>query len=484
MPGVPRDYQDILFGQSRDGFRSGAKRQVIVAPTGSGKGFMIAYMASGAEAKGSRIYIIVHRGELVDQLSASLRAMDVRHGRIQPGWPESRWPIQVAMIQTLSRRLQKYEAPDFIICDESHHIIASTYQKVIDYWPNAKVVGYTATPLRLDGRGLGRAFDSMVVGPGVRQLIDAGWLADFDYYAPPTPIDMSSVSIKAGDYSIDELAAASDKPRLIGDLVAHYRTYLDRRPAIAFAVRVDHAEHIAQQAREAGIAAVAVDGKTSADERKARISGLGNGNTELLCSCELVGEGLDIPAVSGALLARRTKSLAMYLQWCGRVLRPKPDGSRAVILDHAGNVLEGHGMPDAIRTWTLDDKKRRAPADPAHTCDRCYRVFAGGPNWRDGQECDYPDDPACALLPPEETKAEWKPPEVEPGELQRFTNVPAWGGGVDILHARGGEWRDLLDRADTRAKLEEIRRARGYSAAWVGHVLRARANSADKRRFG
>lgn len=468
----PRDYQIPLLANIRSAFAASHRRVLLVSPTGSGKGFMIAYMASGAAQRGRRVYILVHRAELVEQLSESLRVMEVRHGRIQPGWPESGWPVQVGMIQTISRRLHKFASPDFIIVDESHHAVATTYQKVIDFWPGAKVVGFTATPMRLDGRGLGGTFDHMVVGPATRELIDAGWLADFEYLAPPSRVDLSSVAIRMGDYAIDQLAAATDKPKITGDVIDHYKTHLGGRPAIAFAVRVDHAEHIAEQARAAGIKAVSVDGKLDAHERRARIAGLGNGNTELLTSCDLVGEGLDIPAVSGALLLRRTKSLAMFLQWIGRTLRPKSDGSHAIILDHVGCIHE-HGMPDAPRVWTLDDKKRSAKPAPTVTCEKCYRVFAGGPRWREGIECETEGEPGCALNV-DDTVKEWTPPEQVDGELQRFTRSPDWAGGIDILLASGPEYHAMLARADTHAKVDEIRKARGYSARWTWHIMNSR----------
>lgn len=473
---TPRDYQSPLFDDIRGAFAASHRRVLLVAPTGSGKGFMIAFMALNAQAKGRRIYIVVHRAELVEQLSTALRDMGVRHGRIQPGWPTSGWPIQLAMIQTISRRIHKCEAPDFLIVDEAHHSVASTYQKVIDAWPGAKVVGFTATPVRLDGRGLGACFDQMVVGPSTRTLIDAGWLADFDYLAPPNRVDLSSVAIRMGDYAIDELAAATDKPKITGDVIEHYRTHLDRRPAIAFCVRVDHAEHVAEQARAAGILAASVDGTMQPHERAARIGGLGNGNTELLTSCELVGEGLDIPAVAGALLLRRTKSLAMYLQWIGRTLRLKRDNSRAVILDHVGCVHE-HGLPDAPRVWTLDDKKHSPKPTPTITCEKCYRVFAGGPKWRDDVECDSFGVPGCALNIEEKEPSPFVQPETVAGELTRFTRTPDWAGGIDILLASGPEYRALMAHADTYQKVDEIRRARGYSPAWTRHVMRARQQS-------
>lgn len=473
-----RDYQSSIVEKTRDAFRT-YRRVLIVAPTGSGKAVILAYVAYHAAQKGNRICLIVHRAELLDQLSKTLREMDVRHGRIQPGWTESDWPVQIAMVATLSRRLHKYAAFDLLFFDEAHHAIAATYQKIVDYWPNAKILGATATPLRLDGRGLGGVFDTMVEGPPTRELIDAGWLAEFDYLAPPSRVDMSSVGIRMGDYSIDQLAAATDKPTITGDVCDHYRQHLAGRPAIAFCVRVDHAEHVAQQALMMGIKATSVDGDTDPIERAARIAGLGNGNTELLTSCEIVGEGLDIPAVAGAILLRKTKSLAMFLQWIGRTLRLKRDGSRAIILDHVGCIHE-HGFPDAIRKWTLDDKKRSDKPAPHATCEKCYRVFRLGNGWKVGQECSLGQPLGCLLNAETGDEASTRqPPPVVAGALVQHTRTPEWGGGIDILSAAGHDYKIMMARADTYAKVEEIRRARGYSAFWTRHVMAARSKSRD-----
>lgn len=467
-----RPYQEILVGHTREAFRAN-RRVLIVAPTGSGKAVILAYVAYHAAARGNRIILVVHRDELLTQLSGSLSEMSVPHGRIQPGWPRTEEPVQIAMVQTLTRRLHRIiNPPDLLFFDEAHHVVSKSYKRIADYWPNARVLGATATPLRLDGRGLGEVFDTMIVGPGTRALIDAGWLADFDYRAPPVDIDMSGVSTVLGDYNVEQLAAATDKPRITGDVIEHYKSYLGGRPAIAFCVRVSHAENVAAAAAAAGIKAVSVDGDTPPAERAARIAGLANGNTELLTSCMIVGEGLDIPAVSGAILLRKTKSLAMYLQWIGRTLRLKRDNSRALILDHV-NCVDAHGMPDADRAWTLSGKPPGVA--PTATCFRCYRVFRIGAGWKIGQECDDAGEEGCLLNAENgEEPSVVTPPPVVPGTLEVFTRTPAWAGGIDIVLARGAEYKDLMDKANTHERVDMIRKARGYHPGWTRHVMLAR----------
>lgn len=481
-----REYQQDFVARLRDAYRR-SSRVLGVSPTGSGKTVAFAYITHNAAQKGNRVIIAAHRTEIVGQISEALDKMDVKHGRIQPGHKPTGDLVQVAMIQTLANRADRIEAPDFLIIDESHHCVSKSYDAICNRWPDAKLLGVTATPKRLDGKGLGRIFETMVEGPTTAELIQAKWLAGYIYLAPPPKADISRVATRAGDYATDQLAEAMDKAVVTGDAVQHYRDHLMPRSAICFCVRVDHAEHVAQQFRDAGIRAVSVDGTMDRETRRDRIEGLGTGKYQVLTSCALISEGLDVPSVGGVILLRPTKSLALHLQQIGRSLRPKPDGSRAVILDHVGNVRR-HGMPDAPRKWTLEDKK----ADPAPTtqCHVCYRVFDRHPAWKQemlesincGEEadCNEPEHPECLLHGGEASAGGGgvTAPVTVSGSLQVITDTPAWAQGCSIMLARGHEFKVLLDLADTREKLEEIRRARGYHPMWTRRVLESRRRAA------
>ena len=221
-------------------------------------------------------------------------------------------------------------------------------------------------------------------------LIRDGVPAGYDFFAPPTKMDLSGIKTKMGDFAIDELAALVDKQAITGDAVEHYRTHLQGRPAIAFCITVQHSQHVAEQFRAAGFRATSVDGSMTKAERKERIEGIGDGTYQVLTSCELISEGVDVPVVSGAILLRPTKSLGMYLQQVGRVLRPKPDGNRAVILDHVANVRI-HGMPCTPHEWKLENDKAKGCA-PMAVCEECYRAFAVTPGWKEERKpCGPPD---------------------------------------------------------------------------------------------
>lgn len=457
----PRGRQEACIGEIRGAFMAGIRRLLFVAATGFGKTFVFAWIARLAAQKGSRVVIVAHRVEIIEQISAALDRMGVRHGCIRPGHSMTDDRIQVAMVQTLSRRLDRVPEPDLLVIDEAHHAVAGTWANVAAAWTRARILGVTATPQRLDGRGLGAAFDRMIVGPQPAELIETGFLAPFDYLAPPQQADLSSITSRAGDFAIDELEDAMDKAVITGDAVSHYQKHLAGRAAIVFCVTVAHAEHVAAQFAAAGIRAAAVDGSMDKATRRDRIAAIGDGRLHILTSCDIISEGTDIPVVAGAILLRPTKSLSMFLQQVGRVLRLKPDGSRAIILDHVGSVHR-HGMPDQVRDWSLNTKKRKPKAPGIRTCTTCFRSFAAETARKDAASCEAEPCPilAVAAAPKEQ-------PEVVGGELQAMT-------AERLAHLKAKPLREILTGKESRAELEEIRKAKGYAPGWVWHVMQER----------
>lgn len=454
-----------------DGLKSAMRvhRRVLgVLPTGGGKTVCFAHITAGAMRKGRRVLILVHRSLILDQISAALDQFGVPHGRIEPGWPPTRDAVQIGMIQTVARRMDRYPAPDLIIPDEAHHCVGATYERVLAAYPQAFVVGVTATPERLDGRGLGAYFSTLVLGPEIPELIDAGYLADYEYYGPPAIADLSSVPTVAGDYARDALSDVIDKPTITGSAVDHYRTRTPGRPSIWFCVSVAHAEHVAEEFREAGFPAASIDGTISDTERRARLGGLADGSLQVLTSCDLIGEGVDVPAVSVIGHLRPTKSLAMKKQFDGRGLRLKPNGSKAVIFDHVGNSAL-HGTPRKVHAWSLDSRRRKVVTAAIKQCLGCYRVFERA----EVVTCADPR-PGCLARPREAPPTPGRQIQEVAGNLVRVTDGPTWAGGASLVLARGDEYRDLLARARTPEQLREIARARGYKRGWEKHILKAR----------
>ena len=375
-----RSYQQQAIDDTRAAIRNGARAPLLVLPTGGGKTIIFSAIASAAAAKGNRVLILVHRRELIHQASSKLAWVGLDHGIIAAGIPPSDHAVQIASVQTLARRLARMAwQPGLIIIDEAHHATAGQWKRILQHWPDAYRLGVTATPCRLDGRGLGAAFDAMVRGPSVADLTSAGFLSPARIYAPPVVADLASIRTRAGDYANDQAAAAMDRPTVTGDAISHYQRLAAGQQAIAFCCNVKHAVSVCDAFKTAGICAELLLGGTQ--DREKVVADFAAHRTKVLVTVDVVSEGFDVPAASCAILLRPTQSLGLYLQQVGRVLRPAPGKDAAVILDHVGNVTR-HGFPDDPRDWSLDDRMRRTrgtPAPSVRTCPQCFAAFKPGP---------------------------------------------------------------------------------------------------------
>jgi superfamily II DNA or RNA helicase len=380
-----RDYQDAAVQAVRDSFRAGHKKTLLVSPTGSGKTVIFSYIAAGMAKNNKRILIVAHRRELLKQISAALKKVGVSHAVLAggtPGVPVAN--VVVASVFTLVRRMKSMKPFDLIIGDEAHHFTPdSSWGKVVTGFPTARVLGVTATPERLDGKGMGLMFDDMVMGPTVAELTAQGFLSDAVVYAPSAP-DLGSVGTRMGDYVSKQLEDAMDKPVITGSAVKHYCKYADGKKAIAFCVSVKHAKDVAEDFRSAGYAASHIDGGMDDTERDGVLKAFEEGRVQILTSCDLVSEGFDLPSVEVAILLRPTKSLGLYLQQCGRAIRPHPDKEKTIILDHAGNTAR-HGFIDDERDWSLADGfianrgKNDEKVASVRTCTACFAVHKPTP---------------------------------------------------------------------------------------------------------
>ena len=368
-----RDYQELAKEQVRQHIRNGKRRICVVLPTGGGKSPIAADIIKGALAKGNPSLFWVHRRSLVTQMADRLRSEGLAVGEIMAGCPTGPEAIQVASILSLVRR----DPPParLILVDECHRIRGAAQEKMLERYPDAVLIGFTATPIRLDGRGLGTTFDAMVVAATPRELIDAGWLADYEGYRYEAP-DISGVKVSKGDYDEHGLSLAYEAPSVIGDVVGRYLAHARGQQAILFASSIDNSKAFVAAFIAAGVRAEHIDHHTPLSERDAIMGRVRSGATELISNVGLCVEGVDYPGWRVAILARPSKSLTLYLQAVGRVLRPKPDGSKARIHDHA-QLVATHGLPDIDRQWTLtiDKQKQKPPA--LHTCKQCFAVWQG-----------------------------------------------------------------------------------------------------------
>jgi DNA repair protein RadD len=380
-----RPYQTEGVEAIRASFARGNRRVLYVAPTGSGKTALFSYIAAGVWRNGKRVTVLCHRDFLLDQVSSALKMNAVPHGLLIGGsYGLPRAPVVVASVFTLANRLQHFKSPDLIVADEAHHLVGgSTWAKVMAAYPQARMLGVTATPERLDGRGLNESFDDMVVGPSTADLIDQGYLAPPEVYAPATLPDLQGVRSRAGDFAVGELSDAMDRPSITGDAVAHYNKLAPGKRAVAFCCSVQHATDVAAGFQAAGIPAATVNGKMERGLIRRTMARFAAGDILVLTAADLISEGYDVPGIEAAILLRPTKSLGLYLQQVGRSLRPAPGKDRAIILDHAGNSRgDRHGLPDAERHWSLMGRAAREAGEkaaPTRQCEQCYAVHRPAP---------------------------------------------------------------------------------------------------------
>lgn len=378
-----RGYQQQVIDEARDALRR--NRSVLcVAPTGSGKTVLTAFMLGTARERRKTAWMIAHRDFLLEQTAATFDKVGIPYGFIAAGRPFNPYhAIQIVSIGTAARRLERLQVPDLIVWDESHHIGAATYERIYKWAASAKHIGLSATPTRLDGKGLGTYFDEMVQGPTVAELMEAGYLSRYIAYAPSAP-NLAGVHTVAGDYNRGELGAVMDDGQIIGDMVRHYREKADGRRAIYFCVSVEHSRHVAATFNSSGISAIHLDATSPPDERKRAARSFARGDVRVISNIELFGEGYDLSAQAGidapvecVGLARPTQSLSLHLQQVGRALRPQP--RPAIILDHAGNCMR-HGLPDDVREWSLEGRakarKGGAGGPPVRQCEQCFGVHA------------------------------------------------------------------------------------------------------------
>lgn len=442
--GELRPYQADLVDRLSQSWRSDHKAPCIVLPCGGGKSVIVAEIAKRTTENGKNVLFLVHRKELCDQIRNTFR-----------WWGVEMDLCNIMMVQTAVRRVQKLTPPTLIITDENHHSKATTYRKIYDAFPNAYRVGVTATPVRLDGSGLGDVNDDLIIGVTAKWLIQNNCLAPYDYYAPKI-LDVSDLHTKHGEYDMAEAEEVMMSNKCIfGDVIAHYKAYASGKKAVCYCVSIRYSQMMADMFRNAGIPAKHLDGKTPKQERDAIIADFRSGNIQILCNVDLISEGFDVPDCGCAILLRPTKSLTLYIQQAMRCMRYQPD-KRAVILDHVGNVKR-FGMPDEDRVWTLEGNKKDNTFQIA-TCAYCYFSF---PKYnKEGKavkRCPKCGEPLRAEQerPPKESAEQEVHTEIK---LEKVTCVP-------VIPAMPSQCRTFGD-------LVTYGKAKGYKPGWAYHMAK------------
>ena len=360
-----RDYQKELINKIRSEIIKEKKTICAVLGCGGGKSVIQGMIAKSATQKKNEVLFIVHRKELCQQIENTFRTCGVDFTY-----------CTVGMVQTLCRRVPKLKEPKLILVDECHHILSNSYRMIIDSFPQAVVVGFTATPVRMNAGGLGAVFESLVESVSTKWLIEHHYLAPYKYYGVELA-DTRHLHTKNGEFIPDEVERLMARSVIFGSTVENWKKFADGKKTIVYCSSINTSKATARAFQEAGIVAAHLDGTTGKAEREQTVEDFRSGKIKVLCNVDLFGEGFDVPDCEAVVLLRPTQSLTLHIQQSMRSMRYKP-GKTAIILDHVGNYTR-HGLPDEEREWSLKQKKKKKKSERyVKSCPNCFAVVPAG----------------------------------------------------------------------------------------------------------
>lgn len=408
----PYDYQAQGIQNVYSAWQQGFRNPLLVAPTGAGKTIIKSFAAKyfHQQNPGKLSVIFAHRDVLLEQISLAAANIGLPHRMICSKTTErqigevhmenlgqsflsDRAHTIIASVPTWIRRDISSVAPHvgFWAMDEAHHTLAGNmWGQAVSPLSHAFGLGVTATPLRADGKGLGRhhdgVFDTIVETPDMEDLIQRGRLAPYKVFTPPDRIDTTGINVtSSGDYNQKKLAKATDRKQITGDAIEHYKRLANGKQGIIFAASVKHAEHVAAEFQAHGINAVALSSKDSVLKRQHAISDFRRGRITLLVNYDLFGEGFDVPAVEVVIMLRKTLSYGLFMQMFGRALRVIDGKQYGILIDHVGNVEEhvtsqGRRHLHETPMWTLDRATKRPRNNDdsgikTRTCPKCFCFY-------------------------------------------------------------------------------------------------------------
>ena len=430
------DYQQKLVNKARQAYADGYKAPCIVASCGSGKSVMIAEIVRLATVNKRKVLFLVHRKELIEQIETTLKqnSVDMEY-------------VTLGMVMTVVRRLKSYPKFDLIVVDENHHVLASSYKKILNHF-NTKVIGFTATPVRLNGDGLGDINDILIQEVDTKWLIKNKRLAPYDCYIPNL-IDRSKLSVS----STHEFTTASISKELgnviFGDVIKHYKELAYEQQTIVYCHSIEFSKQVSEQFNNNGIKSEHIDGETPKKQREQIIKDFRNKKITVLTNVDLIGEGFDVPDCSCVILLRPTQSLSLHIQQSMRAMRYQPD-KIATIIDHVGNTLV-HGLPDDDREWELNPPKKKRKnkiSDTPYSIKACAECLYAYPS---KLKCC----PMCGYAPPVEQQTKKIDAKAELVKANRDT--------VKKQQLANKNWRSAKSYKELKAMAE----AKGYKSSWA-----------------
>lgn len=360
-----RQYQIDLIDNIRKSINSGKKSVCAVLGCGGGKSIIQGCIAAMCTKNKNQVLFLVHRKELREQIESTFKfcGVDFQY-------------CDVSMVQTVCRRLPKIKVPKLILVDEAHHILSTSYKSILNYFPNAVVCGFTATPQRMNEGGLGEVFQELIESVSTRWLIDNHFLTDYIYYGIELA-DTSKLHTKNGDFDKAEVEALMNKKAIFGSAVENWLKLAKDKKTIVYCSSIEISKATAKAFQDAGVAAEHLDGITAKEKRSSIVKAFRENEIKVLCNVDLFGEGFDVPDCEAVVLLRPTKSLTLHIQQSMRSMRIDPNNPDkvAIILDHVGNFTR-HGLPDDEREWTLAQKaKKKKNEIRVKQCPVCFAVL-------------------------------------------------------------------------------------------------------------
>lgn len=457
-----RDYQQETVDNIYQSMKQGNRRIIVQQPPRTGKTVIMAEIARKTTDKGNRVMFIIHRKEVLAQAKATFEQQNVNMGLATMG-----------MVQTLTRRVNKLTEPQLILIDEAHHAISNSYRRIIDTFPNAYILYFTATPIRTGHDQLDQIADDIIVGKSIKWLTQHHFLAPFHYYGLGD-IDRSKLRKQNGDYSSQSMDEAISH-QIYGHIVQQYQRLANGKQAVVYCHSIESAKKVTEQFTQAGITAAEIDGDTDTKARDRLVQKFRNQELTILANVNLFTEGVDLPNVDCVIMARPTSSLALYLQFSMRCLNPR-EGKTAVIIDHVDNFLN-FGLPSSDRNWseaivTKDKRKAKSNTDNGPAIAQCNYCF--GTFYRDQAK-----DNRCPLCG-HELREENKDYKIVNVDLQEIKENQA------VKHRKKMIQRILNDQvmanvADkspgqlhTLKELQAYAKLHNYSAGWAWHQFNNR----------
>ena len=320
---------------------------LVVSPSGSGKSYILAYLEKLLTEQGYLVYVYAPTIEVREQLDDLMNSNGSNN--------KTR-----GIVEEIN---SNNDAPDYLLIDEAHHSEADTYQLLFDKYPKAIKIGFSATPERLDGKGLDNSYQNIIVGKSVRELIDNHVLSDYKYYAPSTSkglqYSISSKYLEVGEGAFFKAVKkdSSYQKKIYADVLKTWIEKGENKQTILFAPSIAMSKNFAKEFNQNGIKAEHVDGVMRKADRKDTLEAFRKGKIKVICNVDLISEGFDMSDADCVILTRPTESLAMFMQQAFRAMRYR-EGKTAIILDHANNIAL-HGEIDQIFDWRLEGKNTK-----------------------------------------------------------------------------------------------------------------------------